>query len=111
MPGLDERHPGRRRGRVRRQRVIASTKLAGTEPQRPSTQLIGEQTDGDHRQDVIEPAERVREAVHEAMCVTAGAGMREGCARCERHCGQREAERSSVAWNDLSAARTPALIG
>ena len=43
----------------------------------------GEQADGDHRQDMIEAAERMDEAVHEVMGVAA-AGMREGCGRNER---------------------------
>ncbi len=77
--GLDERHRDAREAEraARRHRQHEARRH---QPQRPAAQLVGEQTDRDHRQDVIEPAERMREAVHETMRVTA-AGMREGCSR------------------------------
>ena len=80
--GLDERH--RNAGETERAACRHRQDEARRhQPQRPAAQLIGEQADRDHRQDMIEPAERMRKAVHETMGVAA-AGMREGRSRDER---------------------------
>ena len=58
----------------------------GHQPQRAAAELPGEDADGDHRKNVIEPAQRVREAMGESVHL-ADAGMRQGGGRHEREGG------------------------
>ena len=83
--GFDHRH----RHVAHRQR--AAQRHRGDErgrhqPQRAAAELPGEDADGDHREDMVEPAERMREAVGESMHL-ADAGMRQGGGRHEREGG------------------------
>jgi hypothetical protein len=67
------------------------------EPERAAAELPGEDTDGDHRQNVVEPAERMREAVHETVPV-ADPGMSEGGGRNERE-GGGDRQASAHGWS------------
>jgi hypothetical protein len=62
----------------------------GHEPERAAAELPGEDADGDHRQNMVEPAERMRETVNETVRV-ADAGMSEGGGGNEREGGGRQA--------------------
>ena len=62
----------------------------GHEPERTAAELPGEDADGDHRQNVVEPAERMRETGNETVRV-ADAGMSEGGGGNEREGGGRQA--------------------
>src|SRR5262245_24602570 len=62
----------------------------GHEPERAAAELPGKDADGDHRQNVVEPAERMRETVNETVRV-ADAGMSEGGGGNEREGGGRQA--------------------
>ena len=65
------------------------------QPQRTPAELPGENADRDHRQHVVEPAERMREAVHKTVRV-ADAGMRQGGGRDEREGGGERADQTMV---------------
>ena len=82
--------------------AIASDEGRRHQPQRAAAELPGEDADGDHRQDVIEPAERVREAVHESVHL-ADAGMRQGGGRHERE-GGGDGQASAHGWSPLAAS-------
>ena len=58
----------------------------GHEPECAAAELPGEEADRDHRQDMVEAAERMGKAMHEAVPV-AVAGMREGGGRDEQNGG------------------------
>ncbi len=62
----------------------------GHEPERAAAELPGEDADGDHRQNMVEPAERMRETGNETVRV-ADAGMSEGGGGNEREGGGRQA--------------------
>src|SRR6185436_17435195 len=78
-----------------------------------------EDADGDHREHMIEPAQRMREAMGETMHL-ADAGMREGGGRHEREGGgdgQALAHRylthggSAHGWSPLAASAAGKIIG
>ena len=73
------------------------------EPERASAELPGEDADRDHRQHVVEPAERMREALHEAVHV-ADAAMRQGGGRDERE-GGGDRSKTTAHGGFLSARR------